>query len=213
MTENGIDSQFNASNRDIQSPPGRLKIMDALRTLLAQKEFSSITIAEISRTAGVTDALIYKYFADKRDLLHQVLAEYLMVFFEKAEQDLNDISGSLNKLRKLIWTHLTVYSSNRVFARILLLEVRNYPDYFTSEAYQLVRRYAKWIAGLIAEGIRSGEIRRDIKPEVLRQVLIGAIEHSCLSAVIFDKNINADEIADQICTIIFRGIADQGIPE
>ena len=58
-------------------PPGRIKITRALESLLERKEFSAITTAEIARKTGVTDALIYKYFKDKRDLLHQVLSEYL----------------------------------------------------------------------------------------------------------------------------------------
>ena len=59
------------------SPPGRLEIVASLKTLLAEKDFGAITTAEIAKTAGVTEALIYKYFKDKRDLLHQILSEYL----------------------------------------------------------------------------------------------------------------------------------------
>jgi hypothetical protein len=43
-------------------PPGRIKIMDALRSLLEEKEFGAITWAEIGRTASVNEGLIYKYF-------------------------------------------------------------------------------------------------------------------------------------------------------
>ena len=61
-------------------PPGRIKIVNALISLLEQKEFGAITTAEIAKNAGVTEALIYKYFKDKRDLLHKVLLEYLEQF-------------------------------------------------------------------------------------------------------------------------------------
>ncbi|MFP4453651.1 MAG: helix-turn-helix domain-containing protein, partial [Desulfobacterales bacterium] len=53
-----------------QVPPGQIKIENALRTLLVQKDFNSITTAEIARTSGVNEALIYRYFKDKRGLLH-----------------------------------------------------------------------------------------------------------------------------------------------
>ena len=49
------------------APPGRIKIMQALKLLLERKEFSAVTTAEIAKQAGVTEALIYKYFKDKRD--------------------------------------------------------------------------------------------------------------------------------------------------
>ena len=52
-------------------PPGRVKIVQALVGLLVRKDFNAITTAEIAKTAGVTEALIYKYFKDKRDLLYQ----------------------------------------------------------------------------------------------------------------------------------------------
>ena len=121
-------------------PPGRVKITRALKTLLEKKEFSAITTAEIAKNAGVTEALIYKYFKDKRDLLHQVLSEYLEQYGVQVEQDLRGIKGALNKLRKLIWSHINVYATNRVFARILLVEVRNHPDYYKSETYERRRK-------------------------------------------------------------------------
>ncbi len=67
------------------SPPGKLKIIDAMRTLLEERTFESLTIAEIALTAGVTEGLIYKYFKDKRDLLHHVLKEHFLVFMVQTE--------------------------------------------------------------------------------------------------------------------------------
>ena len=51
-------------------PPGKIKIAEALRILLKEKDFNSITTADISRTSGVNEALIYRYYKDKRGLLH-----------------------------------------------------------------------------------------------------------------------------------------------
>lgn len=199
--------QARQGKRKRRFPPGRVKIAAALKTLLEEKEFGAITTAEIARTAGVTEALIYKYFKDKRDLLHQVLAEYLDFFITRAETDVKGIKGSLNKLRKLIWSHITMYAHNRVFARILLLEVRNYPEYFGSDAYQMVRRYADFMTLLIEEGQREGSIRDDVPSLVMRQMLLGAIEHVCLPNVLFQRDLDTDQLSDQLCEVIFEGMA------
>ena len=188
-------------------PPGRTKIADALRSLLAHKEFTAITTAEIARTAGVTEALIYKYFKDKRGLLHTVLGEYLEHFLNQAEGDLNGVTGALNKLRTIIRFHIHMYASNRVFAKILLLEVRNYPEYFNSEPYGIVKRYGKVILDILNEGIQVGEIRADIPVSMMRQIILGSIEHACLPAIVFDQMIDPDEVADSICHAVFNGIA------
>ena len=107
-------------------PPGKVKIAEALKILLREKDFNSITTADIARTAGVNEALIYRYFKDKRGLLHDVLAEYLEDYIEKIEFDRKGIKGAANKLRQLIWDTIYLYQQDRVFAKILLLEVLNF---------------------------------------------------------------------------------------
>lgn len=187
-------------------PAGRVKITRALKSLLEKKEFSAITTAEIAKNAGVTEALIYKYFKDKRDLLHQVLSEYLEQYGVQVEQDLRGIKGALNKLRKLIWSHINVYATNRVFARILLVEVRNHPDYYKSETYELVTIYSNTVLSIIEEGIREGKIRDDLSPKLIRHGILGSIEQVCLSSIIFGRDISPDELTEELCEFIFQGI-------
>lgn len=195
-----------SGGRDRPYPPGRIKIVKAFLELLEAKEFQAITTAEIARKAGVTEALIYKYFEDKRGLLHQVLKEYLEEYLIQFQRDLKGIKGVLNKLRKLIWSHIHVYANNRVFARILFVEVRNHLDYYKSETYKLVRQYSKILLDLIEEGVREGELRDDIPPKLIRQVIFGSIEHVCLTGVIFKRDISPDDLTEDLCKFIFSGI-------
>ncbi len=197
---------------DKPQPPGKVKIIKALETLLAEKDFVSITIAEIAKTAGVTEGLIYKYFKDKRDLIHQVLAQYLDFFISRAESDIQRTKGALNKLRKIIWSHVTMYAQNKVFAKILVVEVRNYPDYFNSEAYQMVRRYTDLLMKIIEDGVQEGSIRSDIPAAIIRQSILGAIEHACLPNVIFNRELNPDEVSEQLYEITLAGIASNSPP-
>jgi TetR/AcrR family fatty acid metabolism transcriptional regulator len=190
-------------------PPGKIKIAEALRILLKEKDFNSITTADISRTSGVNEALIYRYYKDKRGLLHDVLAKYLEDYIEKMEFDRQGIKGAANKLRKLIRDTIHLYQQDRVFAKILLLEVRNFRGYWESETYQIVRHYSKSILNLIKEGIDGGEFRDDIPPAHIRQIILGAIEHLCLPAVIFQHEISPDKLTDDICDVIFEGIANK----
>ena len=199
-------SQPEGKARERPYPPGRIKIANAFVSLLEQKEFSSITTAEIAKKAGVTEALIYKYFEDKRGLLHQVLKEYLEQYLVQFERDLKGIKGALNKIRKLIWGHISVYSANRVFARILFLEVRNHLDYYSSDTYQLIKAYSKILLEIIEEGVGNGEIRSDVPPKLIRQVIFGSIEHVCLTGVIFKGEISPDDLTEDLCKFIFRGI-------
>src|SRR6056297_915855 len=154
----------------LPKPSGRIKLANALRNLLAKKDFSSITTAEISKTSGVNEALIYRYFGDKRGLLHAVLSEYLENFAEKVDWGLKGIEGAENKLRKFIWSSIYFYDQDRVFSKILLLEVRNYPGYFSSETYEIVKHYSNLLLAVIQAGMEKKEIRSDVKASSVRQV-------------------------------------------
>jgi AcrR family transcriptional regulator len=188
------------------APPGKIKIAAALRTLLREKDFNSITTADISKTSGVNEALIYRYFKDKRGLLHDVLAEYLEEAIGQMKLTLKGLKGASNKLRKLIRDTIYTYEKDRVFAKMLLLEVRNFPGFFESETYMLIRDYSGLILEVIKEGIESGEFRADISPSRIRSIILGSIEHLCLPSIIFQREISTDVFTDDICNAIFSGI-------
>lgn len=188
-------------------PPGRVKIARAMRSLLAHKDFNAITTAEIARESGMNEALIYRYFKDKRGLLHQVLADDLEDFNKQILMDIKGVDGSLNKLQKLIWSQINYYDKNRIPAKILLLEVRSYKGYFESETYRMVRDYARVVTEIINEGITNGEIRDDISPKHLRRIVIGSIEYMILGAVTHQTAIDVESVQENLCKIVFEGIS------
>lgn len=193
-------------NPDVISPPGKLKIIEAMRTLLEERTFESLTISDIAATAGVTEGLIYKYFKDKRDLLHHVLKEHYEHFLVQIDRDLQGIDGAVNKLRKIIWSSIERYANHRVFARIILLEVRNSEEYFHSEAYGLVRQFNRILLDIIKEGIAGGEIRDNLPPAYIRNAIFGTIEHSCLNRAIFNEPVSTNEAAGIITDLLLNGI-------
>ncbi len=209
MSKAGNTEETKIATRKGNLPPGRVKIADALRILMKSKDFNTITTAEIAKTAGVTEALIYKYFKNKRDLLHEVLAEHLEYYTARTEKELLTIEGALNKLRKLIWTHIHVYATDRVFAKILLLEARNHSNYFKSKPYRLVKRYSDVLHEILEEGIKNGEIRSGLSPSFIKQVILGSIEHVCLTGIVFNRDISADDLTENLCKFVFNGIARQ----
>jgi len=207
MADKKFELELAGANRERAYPPGRIKIAQALRILLENNDFVSITTAEIAKTAGVTEALIYKYFKDKRDLLHQVLAEYLAYYIDRAESDLKGIKGALNKIRKIIWSHINVYATDRVFAKIILIDVRSSSDYYTSEPYRTLKKYFDMLRSIIKKGIADGEFRDDLTPSFILQAILGGIEQVCLSRVVFNREIDPDELTEHLCEFIFHGIA------
>lgn len=188
------------------NPPGRQKIISSLSDLMKTKDFHSITTAEIAETAGVTEGLIYKYFKDKKDLLYQVLSQQFYQFQNMVLKRIEGKNDCIAKLETIIYATLESYISNRVFAKILLLEVRSSPQYFDTGAYEMVRMYSRIILEIVDEGIERGELAPDTDASLFRKILIGAIEHACLAEVIFGKELDVAARSAAISRILFNGV-------
>jgi len=187
------------------NPPGRIKIMKSFSLLMAQKDFHSITTAEIAGNAGVTEGLIYKYFKDKKELLYQVLNDHFCKFQTKIENRIAKEKNSIKQLEIIIFSSLESYAANRTFSKILLLEVRNSLDFFDSFAYERIRKYSRTILAIIKKGIEKKELKSDIDSYILRKVILGAIEHACLGEIIFSKRLDINKISTGISNIVFNG--------
>ena len=196
------------NNHRVSKPKarGRVKISEAVRKLLREKSYQEITWGEIARTAGVSEALIYRHFNDRQGLLCSVIEEMLEDYLTSLGKDLQGTHGALNKLRRIIWNHFDRYNRDRVFARTLLLETRSFPLFFSSGAYRLIRTYGDMILDIIKEGVYYGEIRDDTPPELIRQIVLGTIEHLCLPYVIFGREFSPEFLTETACRIVFSGI-------
>ncbi|GAB6146050.1 TetR/AcrR family transcriptional regulator [Desulfocicer niacini] len=187
-------------------PPGKIKILKALSRLLEQHNFNAITTALIAKEAGVTEGLIYKYFRDKKGLLFELLGENITLFNHALTAKLDKKDTAVQKLKTFITTTTKAYLKNRVFGRILLLEVRNTPEYFQSSAHATMTALEKSIHDIILDGMAGGEIRKDIDSKVLLKTMVGAIEHASLDAIIFNREINSVAVTSQINEIVFKGV-------
>ena len=193
--------------KTIQSTPqGKIKLAIGLEKLLETKDFNSITTAEISKKSGVNESLIYRYFKDKWGMLHYILAEHQKNSLQQFYSDLICINGAVSKLKYLIWKTLDNWNKERVYAKILLIEVRNSKGYYESETYLIVKEFCRLIRTLIRDGINNGEIIKDVSPWFLMQVILGSIEHVVLPCIIFDKPYNTDQFAENLFQIIFKNI-------
>jgi AcrR family transcriptional regulator len=66
----------------------REHLIDTAEKLLAEQPVSAITTRDIARTAGLSDGVLYNYFADKNELLVTALTRRFATALERFERDL-----------------------------------------------------------------------------------------------------------------------------
>lgn len=201
------------SNKDAISRLGpraqktRSRILATMQDLLAEKEYMAITTAELAKQAEVNEGLIYHYFKSKDDVFWSVLEEYMIDYIKFIKLNLQGIKGTLNKLRKFIWANIYILSrEHHPGGKILLLEVRNNPNYYKTPAFELTVRSREIGLEIIQEGIACGDISELVNPHALTSTIIGALEHAVMPIITHKKTRDPEQLTDQICTIIFQSI-------
>ncbi|MCJ7775942.1 MAG: TetR/AcrR family transcriptional regulator [Desulfobulbaceae bacterium] len=108
----------------------RKAILEVAERVFASKGFHEATISEISKGAHVSESTIYEYFSTKEDLLFSIPAETIREYQNKNQEILQYIQGAANKLRTLIYRHLSLYTFNEDYANVVMLILKGNRNFF-----------------------------------------------------------------------------------
>ena len=138
------------------------ELLDAALELFVEKGFAATRIEEVADRAGVSKGTLYLYYPSKEELLKAVIREHLTNRIQAAIAEAGQHTGShADLLRKLManWW-LRVYNSPAagVF-KLIVTEVRGFPDIAEYYIREVVRPNQQLIGSLLQGGIDAGEFR------------------------------------------------------
>jgi AcrR family transcriptional regulator len=185
-------------------------IMLTARAVFCEKGYNDAVISEIAERAGVVEGTIYRYFAGKRDLLIKVVEHWYEEILTDYDRQLSGIRGTWNRLRFMIWRHLSVIHNDPAMCRLIFNELRSGPEYRETAVFELNREYTNRTLAIVQDAMDSGEFRPGIPLRIVRDMIYGGIEHHIWSFLRGEGNFSPDESADAITDIIHRGLARPG---
>ncbi len=180
--------------------------MKAAEKIFAKKGFHESTIADIAKTANVSEATIYEYFNSKEELLFSIPSEGAVQHLTKNEEILQYVDGAANKIKVLVYRLLRHYELNPDYAKVVMLLLKTNRNFLKTEAYKQVQLSARLMTQVLEEGVKSGEFRADTKPLLVRAMIYGAIEHLVIRKSLLGKPVDLVSIADDITRNILQGI-------
>lgn len=181
-------------------------------SLFAAKGFSGTTTKDIAKTAGVSEALVFKHFPTKRALYAAILAE-------KAQY--SELRGAVEEAAKKqdderLFTLLASYrirkGADPTLLRLLLysaLEGHEMSDMFFQQQYRV---FYDLLAGYIRQRIEDGAFR-PVDPLLAARAFFGVIVHHRLLHDIFGlpmHRTHEDTVAEYVS--LFLGGLRTGSP-
>lgn len=189
-------------------PEARVEsIMEAARATFRERGYVDATTAEIAERAGVVEGSIYRFFKTKRDLLVRVVEDWYADILQGYDQQLKGVHGTRNRLRFMISHHLEVIHSDPAMCRLIFGELRPAAEYRNTSVFALNRAYTQRTLKIIEDGIKTGELRADVPLSIARDMIYGAVEHHTFAFLRGEADFPADDAADAIADLIYRGLA------
>lgn len=184
----------------------RADIMMSAREVFSEKGFNEAVMSDIADRAGVVEGSIYRYFKNKRDLLFCVSEAWFEEMISADEQTLAAVTGTWNRLRFIIHRHLVAIKTNPDLSRLVFQHLRPDPDYRNTNLFALNKAYTNRVVEVVREGMEKREIRADISPSLVRDMVFGAIEHRTWAYLRDEGGYDPDILADQMTDLAAFGL-------
>lgn len=174
---NAADSEGDAprlNRRQAAKVRTRQKVLDAARTLFAERGYEPATIRDIAKGAGMSTGAVFANFQDKAELFEAVLTEDL----SKLAEVLKAAAVSETSVRGRLLASLTA-AYHGSLDQLPLVQAVVARSWFQPVAAEMrVRAAVKPIVSVITDalqtGVREGELRQDADVNLLSDLIYGA---------------------------------------
>jgi AcrR family transcriptional regulator len=200
---NGLGSKKN--KRRIREK--EISIIEGALKVFGEKGFEDTTISAISKAAHISDATLYEYFSSKEEVLFSIAKLYTQRELERVREIVPYIHGAREKIRTIIQVYLEFYENNRLYTSVALLTLKGSRNFLKSEAYQVVRESARGVVEVVNEGIAEGVFRDDVDPYLVRNMILGFIEHLTIQWLLIGRPQCITEYRDTIFDMVMRVMA------
>jgi len=201
------------SRRRRPGPERSREIVAAAREVFSAKGYEQASMAEIAARVGVVEGALYKHFASKRDLLLAVMRSFYESLIASLREGLRGVRGAESRLRFVIWSQLRAFTEEAGLCRVVIREIRPQGDYERSKVHELNRELTGTALQVIEEAVAEGELRSDLSPAMVRDVIYGSIEHIAWKAVNGRGALDVERTADALTELILRGIGARAAGE
>ena len=153
------------------------QIMDAARKLIMRSGSEHVTVRNMAKEVGISEAAIYRHFKSKAEIL-SFLADTV------ADGLLHDIEAagsvgftSVEIVNEILRTHLSSIEQRRGLSFLVLAEIISFGDKaLNKKVSDSIQIYVERLRLLLADGARAGLVRSDINLHAAALLLFGMIQ-------------------------------------
>jgi AcrR family transcriptional regulator len=153
------------------------QIMDAARKLIVRSGSEHVTVRNMAKEVGITEAAIYRHFKSKREILSFLADSVADGLLHDIDMARNVGFTSLEIIDEILRTHLSTIEQKRGMSFLVLAEVISFGDKsLNKKVSDNIQIYVDRLKILLSDGVRAELIRKDIDLEAAALLLFGMIQ-------------------------------------
>jgi len=154
----------------------REQIIEASRRLIMKYGSEHVTVRRIAAEIGISEGALYRHFKSKKEVLLFLIRhieENLIGDLQKRSPTKNILGTLEDTLRN----HLSSMEQRRGMSFLVIAEIISLGDKeLNKRVLEVLSKYISNIKKLLLEGIKTGEIRKDIDPEMVATSFFGTMQ-------------------------------------
>ncbi len=186
------------------------RLLNSAVKLFVKKGYRGSSVAEITKDAGLTRGALYCHFETKEHLAREIFK-----LFE--EKYLNNMIAYIKgkgmtaseELERMIQFNIRFAGENPdlcLFMTSISAEISGSRNRLEPYIKSVYRRWHEFITGILKEGKRTGEFKREIDPEMMALVIIGVHD-----GILLQKQRNQEIIDLRLYTTQFKNLITSGV--
>lgn len=194
----------------------RRQILQVAMSLFSRRGFRGTTTKEIAQAAGVSEAMVFRHFANKEELYSAIIDHKACADNFQQPCDIVPPEVLARKDDRAVFSGIALammrhHEHDTEFLRLLTqsaLEGHELADMFWDRN---VRRMYDFLGSYIRERQRDGAMR-DIDPTIVVRCFLGMVIHHSLNNILWDTrrrllDIPNERAAEEFTELLLRGIA------
>ncbi len=174
-------------------------VLRATRDLLEEVGYQRLAIAGVASRAGTTPPAVYRRWPTKTHLVHEA------VFPSTSDDELPKQTDLRAGVRSMLVSGVQLLDQPAARAAVpgLLAELTAAPQLHADILSRFAGSEWAWLHERITEGIADGEVRSDVRPTTLLDMIAGS---AFLASVVGPRDRIDKEWIDEVVDLIMRGI-------
>lgn len=143
--------------------------------LIHTKGIQGLTIKNLSKSIGFTEAAIYRHFKNKDDIISSILDTFTLELNNSVQPILESNLSSLDKLHDILKKFTSKFSKNPYIVSVIFSdEIFKNKETLSDKIIYLIKQNNEFFRLIAIEGQEKKEIRDDISAEELSIVIMGS---------------------------------------